>query len=145
MLWRALFNGWPTSARMRSMPGQFEGTCVLGCTSARDRIEHYAVCPVVWGFLSAAAPAGKGINRRFRCLEGFLAIEACMVDLEKKANGGGCLCYCSHRFVTFTEPTLSSTAAAEALRATWNLAVTNSECRSNAWYRGWFPLLFSSS
>jgi hypothetical protein len=59
---RVLFNGWPTTARMRFMAGaQTAGRCILGCNEAEDRIEHYLVCPVAWRILAARMPYGLGL------------------------------------------------------------------------------------
>ena len=48
---RTVLNGWPTTHRMRTMPGVKEVSCVMGCPTAYDKIEHYAVCPKAWAFL----------------------------------------------------------------------------------------------
>ena len=79
MLFRTMWNGWPTTARMK----QREGLCVLGCPNALDRIEHYAVCPATWSYLSLPAPAGLGLDRRLRCIDAFLCIASGMSDQEK--------------------------------------------------------------
>ena len=54
MVFRTLYNGWPTTWRMRTMPGAAcVRSCVLGCSStAVDKIEHYLVCPVAWQVFS---------------------------------------------------------------------------------------------
>ena len=82
-VWRTMWNGWPTSARMRSMAGNGEGTCALGCRAAADRIEHYAVCPVLWHCFAAPTPIGLGLVRQLQCLEGFLCIAHEMSDSER--------------------------------------------------------------
>ena len=73
---RALWNGWPTSARMRSMPNAGPVLpCVLKCCpEAEDRIEHYARCPIVWKFLSTPAPSGPGAPLAHKGLDGFFAL-----------------------------------------------------------------------
>ena len=48
-----------------------------------DRIEHYAVCPVVWRFLGADLPVGLGLGGRLRDLASFFAISDGMTDDEK--------------------------------------------------------------
>ena len=50
LFFRTLWNGWPTTRRMRSAPGAKQlQSCLLGCSGdAQDAIEHYLVCPVVW-------------------------------------------------------------------------------------------------
>jgi hypothetical protein len=50
MFFRTFYNGWPTTWRMRTMPGAAcVRSCVLGCNSnAIDKIEHYLVCLVAW-------------------------------------------------------------------------------------------------
>ena len=82
-VWRTMWNGWPTSARMRSMAGNGEGTCALGCRTVADRIEHYAVCPVLWHFFAAPAPIGLGLVRQLQSHEGFLCIAHEMSDSEE--------------------------------------------------------------
>ena len=73
---RALFNGWPTSARMRSMKGAGPiMSCLFGCScSAEDRIEHYARCPIVWQFLSTPWPNGLGTSLELKGIDGFFGI-----------------------------------------------------------------------
>jgi hypothetical protein len=73
---RTIFNGWPTSARMRSMQGAGPiMACLFGCSaSAEDRIEHYARCPVVWQFLSAAWPNGPGTNLELKGIDAFFGL-----------------------------------------------------------------------
>jgi hypothetical protein len=82
-LWRTMWNGWPTAARMRSLTGTGEGRCALGCDSGKDRIEHYAVCPLAWRFLGAPKPIGLGMGCHLRSLAGFLTVAHGMTDAEK--------------------------------------------------------------
>ena len=50
---KTIFNGWPTERRMG---GDIEysrlGACKCGCSTigARDTIEHYLICPMLWDF-----------------------------------------------------------------------------------------------
>jgi hypothetical protein len=71
---RTLWNGWPTTWRMRTMPGAADiRPCLLGCASACDRIEHYLVCPIAWGVLQTH----RGIELHWgrKCLQAmFLAL-----------------------------------------------------------------------
>ena len=61
---RTLWNGWPTTYRMRTMSGAPKTQqCVLGCRGAEDRIEHYLVCKKVWAALEGRPPQGLGIHR----------------------------------------------------------------------------------
>jgi len=66
---RTLWNGWPTSARMRSMPGISVCGCVFGCEDSDDRIEHYLLCSKVWKFLLRPFPNGLGFTAGQRNLQ----------------------------------------------------------------------------
>ena len=81
MQWRTLWNGWPTSARMRSLTKADVAPCLFGCGSGLDRIEHCAVCEVAWSYLGASWPFGFGLQPRLRCLVAFLGLER---DLDQK-------------------------------------------------------------
>ena len=81
MLFRTMWNGWPTDRRM----GQDDSACRLGCLRGLDRIEHYAVCPVAWSFFRLAPPAGLGLDPRLRRLDAFLCIAADM-DSDQKVK-----------------------------------------------------------
>ena len=83
MLWRTMWNGWPTSARMRQLNNSIIGRCALGCRDSEDRVEHYAVCPIAWRFLGAPIPAGLGLSTRLKSLAGFLCIADGMQPHEK--------------------------------------------------------------
>ena len=73
MFFRTLWNGWPTTARMRSMQGATgTGACLLGCHGGEDRIEHYLVCEQVWRELSKAPPHGISLNFMQRTRENML-------------------------------------------------------------------------
>lgn len=71
---RALWNGWPTSARMRTCASSNGLTsCAFGCSrNAVDRLEHYAQCPMVWEFATAPVAQGMGIHQRNRSVDGCL-------------------------------------------------------------------------
>ena len=71
---RTLFNGWTTSRRMRTLAGGAERiqSCVFGCSGALDCIEHYALCPILWRFLSKPKPMGLGLPMAHRSLDNFL-------------------------------------------------------------------------
>ena len=86
---RTLWNGWPTTHRMRTLQGTVVIGCVFGCQTAVDRIEHYAVCPAVWAFLQKGRPSGLGIDRRLRSLQGLLLLEKGMNRTEKLAMAIG--------------------------------------------------------
>eukprot|EP00973_Karenia_brevis_P004555 622218-Karenia_brevis.AAC.1 len=49
---------------------------------AEDRIEHYAVCPILWKFFSAPEPIGMGIPYRLRSKEGFFATDKGLTEEE---------------------------------------------------------------
>lgn len=50
LFFRTLWNGWPTTRKMRSAPVAKQlQSCLLGCSGdSQDAIEHYLFCPVVW-------------------------------------------------------------------------------------------------
>ena len=82
---RTLFNGWPTTERMRSMKDVQIRACVLGCLGAKDNIEHYSRCPRVWALLRKSRPSGLGLDECHRSLEGFLMVSRGMRQEEKLA------------------------------------------------------------
>ena len=90
---RTLWNGWPTSARMRSLTGACGARrCVLGCSSAEDRIEHYMVCNVAWKTLRMLPPRGMGMLDSQRTLH-----DASWKGFERWRHCTGCrhmLCDC---------------------------------------------------
>ena len=85
MQWRTMWNGWPTSRRMRCMHGSEIEPCLLGCESGTDCIEHYAVCSVAWAYLGAAQPAGLGLQTRLRSISAFLGLERDLADGDRCA------------------------------------------------------------
>ena len=82
---RTLWNGWPTSARMRNMAGACStGRCVLGCSNtAEDRIEHYVVCPKAWNVFSNPPPYGLGLDKQRRSRQAMLLAAKGLSDDEK--------------------------------------------------------------
>jgi len=91
---RTIFNGWPTSARMRTMQGASPiGQCALGCGGI-DRIEHYSMCPHIWAFFRMERPRGLGLPDRLRSLEGFMMAERGMTKVEKVAMAIGVYAAC---------------------------------------------------
>ena len=74
MFFRTLWNGRPTTASMRHLPGASGvSTCVLGCSrGAEDRIEHYLVCPVAWSMSSQRKPRGAGLRDTHRSVQAML-------------------------------------------------------------------------
>ena len=86
---RALFNGRPTTARMRTLRNAAPiGSCALGC-GGMDKLEHYAVCPHIWAFLRAGRPQGLGLRDNLQSLQGFLLTEKGMSTTEKVAMAVG--------------------------------------------------------
>ena len=82
-LLRLLWNGVPTSARMRTMEGALsEQRCVLGCEHSRDRIEHYLVCKRIWPTLQKQIPYGLGLDPRHKSLQSMLLAEKGLSDEE---------------------------------------------------------------
>jgi hypothetical protein len=85
MFFRTIWNGWPTTARMRNIPGA-KGTskCVLGCSqTAEDRIEHYLLCPKAWSVLQKPRPHGAGFVEAQRCLQTMLLAQKGLDDSDK--------------------------------------------------------------
>ena len=62
---RTLWNGWPTSRRMRNLPGSTGVlACQMGCESGKDEIEHYLICPVAWKTLQSHRGIELATSRR---------------------------------------------------------------------------------
>ena len=81
---RALWNGWCTSRRMRTMAGH-SGTvlpCVL-CGKGQDSLEHYSLCEVFWEFCNKDRPQGLGIHLSLRSRETFFLVRPRMADEDK--------------------------------------------------------------
>ena len=98
MMFRTIWNGWPTTARMRSMPNSSRtSTCLLGCPGGEDRIEHYLVCEVAWRQLPKPPPYGAGISIVHRSRESMLLADKglCGTDVFRIANS----CYAIARTV----------------------------------------------
>eukprot|EP00973_Karenia_brevis_P016204 2218223-Karenia_brevis.AAC.1 len=95
---RALWNGWPTTARLRSIATVAAvKSCVLGCTGCEDRLEHYLICDKVWQVLQRRPPSGLGLRREKRGLQYMLMAEKGMEDEEKM--GVAIACYAIARTV----------------------------------------------
>ncbi|CAK0898743.1 unnamed protein product, partial [Prorocentrum cordatum] len=78
----AIYNGWATGRRMRHVATTSAGVvstshCLLDCQGGCDSVEHYSVCPVVWGLLKANKLAGLGVDRQPAILMFFLLDESC--------------------------------------------------------------------
>jgi len=63
-MFRTIWNGWPTSARME----QKAKRCILGCSHAEDRLEHYLLCGKIWDVLIKPTPGWPGIDSAKRTL-----------------------------------------------------------------------------
>ena len=86
---RSLFNGWVTDQRMRGVLTHSIRGCVLGCCDGQDRIEHYAVCPILWELFSKQPPMGLGISRSCRSLSHFLLAAEGLDDGQLKLMAHG--------------------------------------------------------
>jgi hypothetical protein len=83
MFFRTLWNGWPTTARMRSMKGAPQtGECLLGCLHGDDKIEHYLVCEQAWTELTKPQPQGIGLSFARRTRESMLLAERGLDESE---------------------------------------------------------------
>ena len=81
---KALWNGWPTTWRMRTLPDAAEVTsCLLGCETAVDRIEHYLVCPIAWKAFQQHGDIKLKSNRK--CLQSMLLATQGLQDEEVRA------------------------------------------------------------
>jgi hypothetical protein len=86
---RTLWNGWPTSARMRSLDGAGGvRRCVFGCTAAEDRLEHYLTCKVIWNVLES--PQGLGMMPAQRTLNHMLLAERGLSERDITAVAVAC-------------------------------------------------------
>ena len=92
-LFRVLWNGLPTSYRMKGL-GRPVQTCLFGCTSAIDKIEHYAVCPILWSFYSLPPPSGLGLDMSLKSPLAFLGIAANLNVEQKTALATGVYAVC---------------------------------------------------
>ena len=75
---RAIFNGWVTERRMRTLTGSSESACALGCGLGSDCIEHYAFCHVFTDFRRSLRPHGVVLGRA--SLSQFLLVAKGMTD-----------------------------------------------------------------
>ena len=88
---RTMWNGWPTTARMRSMRHAAPvGQCVFGCHEQEDRIEHYLICNQVWEVISRRPPTGLGLRLERRNIESMLLAAWDLTLKEKLAAAIAC-------------------------------------------------------
>jgi len=80
---RTIWNGWPTSARMRTLTGAPVGKCVLGCEFAEDRVEHYLLCEKVWAYLLRPVPQGLGMRPELRNHTSMLLAACGLTEADK--------------------------------------------------------------
>ena len=71
---RCVWNGVPTSHRMRQMHSVVAAACKFGCPSCPDKIEHYLCCSVVWTWLSKPHPIGLGLDPSLRSCSDMLML-----------------------------------------------------------------------
>ena len=66
---------------MRTMPGAGKvASCLFGCTSAVDQIEHYLVCPIAWQALQSHS--NTTLNQNRRSLQAMLLAEKGLQERE---------------------------------------------------------------
>ena len=88
---RTLWNGWPTSRRMRTMRGApATSSCAFGCKDREDSVEHYLLCPVAWAVLEGRPPRGLGLREDMRNLSYMLLSQRGMSDEEIAAIAVAC-------------------------------------------------------
>ena len=69
---------------MRTLPDAAEVTsCLLGCETAVDRIEHYLVCPIAWKAFQQHGDIKLKSNRK--CLQSMLLATQGLQDEEVRA------------------------------------------------------------
>ncbi|CAE8598073.1 unnamed protein product [Polarella glacialis] len=76
---KTLWNGWSTDRRLQSLrrsQNQPCRTCLLGCESAEDSVDHYACCSVFWKFACAPRPVGLGLQTELRSKSTFLLVRS---------------------------------------------------------------------
>ena len=74
---RALWNGWVTDARFRSLIESTSGCircCALGCPDAPDSLDHYCLCPVFWSFVNCSDAHGLGLSTLTRSRNTFFLV-----------------------------------------------------------------------
>jgi hypothetical protein len=82
-MFRTLWNGWPTTARMRTMKGAPKTVrCLFGCECGDDRIEHYLVCRVVWKILPQISIRSGFLSIAYRSRQCMLLAERGLQEVE---------------------------------------------------------------
>ena len=75
--YRALWNGWVTDARFRTLleanSGRVRG-CALGRPNASDSLDHYSLCPNFWNFVQSVGVPGLGLTNLTRSRKTFFLI-----------------------------------------------------------------------
>ena len=97
---KALWNGWVTDARMRSLfatQGRDLRRCMLGCVDNIDSLDHYCICPVFWRFALTPYPLGLGVVGLARSRNGFFFIDAGVANDDKIRMA--CGIYALHRTI----------------------------------------------
>eukprot|EP00973_Karenia_brevis_P074853 10403351-Karenia_brevis.AAC.1 len=90
-LFRTIWNGWPTTARMRTMNGAIAPQqCIFGCNGAEDRTEHYLVCDKVWAVLQRRPPQGLGLKHSQKNLKAMMLAEGTLTNTERMAIAVAC-------------------------------------------------------
>ena len=92
---RTIWNGWPTSARMRSMSGTVVRTRGFGCATAEDRMDHYWAFSKAWVSVNKPIPAGLTLSTQRRNLQS-------MMLAEKGLRGDEMICIFISAFYAIT-------------------------------------------
>ena len=83
---RTLWNGWPTTARMRFANGSRSVcACPFGCADYEERLEHYLLCPKPWSVFTS-----MGLQLERRNFQYMLMADKGMGDKDKIAVAIAC-------------------------------------------------------
>ena len=93
---KAVWNGWVTDTRMRSLymqQGHSIRSCMLLCGQGPDSVQHYAACSVFWQFLVDVVQ----VPAKWRSRDAFLLVCDSMCPRVKLQVAGAC--YALHQAV----------------------------------------------
>ena len=90
IVFKCVWNGIPTSWRMRQLPGVHVATCLFGCEHGVDKLEHYVVCPIVWNTFGRPPPLGINLKPELRNVPSMMLLER-RLDRPTLASVATCL------------------------------------------------------
>ncbi len=65
-------------------------SCLFGCDSGEDRLEHYLLCNRVWEVLQVRPPGGLGLSRTQKSLQYMFMATKNMMDEQKMVVAVAC-------------------------------------------------------